>query len=201
MCFLARPSAAYRDSFLSGAAEFYAEGRPDSTYAEFLGYDLVSLERHFADFVRDLLELDSDTSLPRGWQPDRVFWLIGQGEYLGQTSIRPQLSSRYLLTYGGHIGYSIRPSRRRQGYGTRILALALEQARLLGLQRVLVTCNSDNLPSKKIIEHNGGRFESSMVMPAHLLRAEGRPGKGRVDKLRYWIELVKESEALDRQTA
>ena len=199
MCFLTRPSEDYRTSFLSGAAEFYAEGRPDSTYAEFLGYDLVSLERHFGDFVRDLLNLDSDTSLPRGWQQDRVFWLVGQGEYLGQTSIRPQLSSRYLLTYGGHIGYSIRPSQRRQGYGTRILALALDQARQLGLQRVLITCNSDNIPSKKIIEHNGGKFESSMVMPAHLLRAEGRQVKGKIDKLRYWIELSKEPHTLDRE--
>ena len=195
MCFLARPSAAYRDSFLSGAAEFYAEGRPDSTYAEFLGYNLSSLEHHFDDFVRDLLNLDSDTSLPRGWQPDKVFWLIGEGQYLGQTSVRPQLGSRYLLTYGGHIGYSIRPSRRRQGYGTKILALALAEARRLGLPRVLVTCNSDNTPSKKIIEHNGGRFESSMVMPAHLLRAEGRQVNGRIDKLRYWIELAQESAA------
>jgi predicted acetyltransferase len=190
MCFLTRPSAAYRDSFLAGAAEFYAEGRPDSTYAEFLGYDLQSLERNFDDFVRDLLALDSDTSLPRGWQQD-----------LGQTSVRPQLSSRYLLTYGGHIGYSIRPSRRRQGYGTKILALALAEAQRLGLQRVLITCNSDNLPSKKIIEHNGGRFESSMVMPAHLLRAEGRAAKGKIDKLRYWIELAKEPQTLSRESS
>ena len=198
MCLLVRPCEMYRESFLSGAAEFFAEGRPDSTYAEFLGYDLISLERHFSDFMRDLLNLDADTSLPQGWQRDRVFWLIGQGEYLGQTSVRPQLSSRYLITYGGHIGYSIRPSRRRQGYGTRILALALEEARQLGLKRVLVTCNSDNHPSKKIIEHNGGRFESSMVMPAHLLRAEGRAAKGKIDKLRYWIELPQEPQTLDR---
>ncbi|MCC7264637.1 MAG: GNAT family N-acetyltransferase [Candidatus Latescibacteria bacterium] len=190
MCFLARPSEAYRDSFLAGAAEFYAEGRADSTYAEFLGYDQGSLARHFGEFVRDLLGLASEASLPRGWQQDQVFWLISGGEYLGQTSVRPQLSSRYLLTYGGHIGYSIRPSRRRQGYGTQILALALAEARQLGLQRVLVTCNSDNIPSKRIIEHNGGCFESAMAMPAHLLRAEGRSGNGRVDKLRYWIELT-----------
>jgi len=190
MCFLTRPSEAYRDSFLSGAAEFCAEGRVDSTYAEFLGYDQKALERHFGDFVHDLLNLASDDTLPRGWQQDQVFWLIGGGEYLGQTSIRPHLSSRYLLTYGGHIGYSIRPSRRRQGYGTKILALALEEARRLGLQRVLITCNSDNLPSKRIIEQNGGRYESSMAMPAHLLRAEGRSANGQVDKLRYWIELV-----------
>ncbi len=191
MCFLVRPSEAYRDSFLSGAAEFYTEGRADSTYAEFLGYNLDSLARHFADFVHDLLNLASETSLPRGWQQDQVFWLIDEGAYLGQASIRPQLSSRYLLTYGGHIGYSIRPTRRRQGYGTQILGLALTEARQLGLQRVLVTCNSDNLPSKRIIEQNGGRFENSLVMPAHLLRAEGRSVNGRVDKLRYWIELTK----------
>lgn len=189
MCFLALPSVEYQESFLEGVAEFYAEGRADSTYVEFLGYDPQSLKILFADFVQDLLDLASRSKLPKGWQPDQVFWLTDEDQYIGQTSIRPELSSRYLVTYGGHIGYSIRPSRRCRGYGKRILALALEKARELGLRKVLVTCNSDNVASRKIIEHNGGLFESAMAMPPQLLQAEGRQGNGRIEKLRYWIDL------------
>lgn len=64
---------------------------------------------------------------------------------------------------GGHIGYDIRPSARRQGHGTAILALALGRARALGLRGVLLTCDEDNLGSVRIIEDNGGRRLSSGV--------------------------------------
>jgi predicted acetyltransferase len=79
---------------------------------------------------------------------------------------------------GGHIGYEIRPVKRRQGYGTEILRLGLEKARELGLRKVLVTSDEDNIGSRKIIEHNGGIFENAIEI-------EGDP----VQKLRYWIDI------------
>ncbi len=95
----------------------------------------------------------------------------------------------YLITYGGHIGYSIRPDRRQQGYGRRILSLALDECVELEMDRVLITCDEDNQPSRRIIEANGGQFESSLTMDRAVRRAEGRKSKGDVEKLRYWIEL------------
>ena len=59
----------------------------------------------------------------------------------------------------------------------------------MGLKRVLVTCDSDNIGSRKIIEHNGGRFESAMNMTTRTFRTEGRKPARRIDKLRYWIDL------------
>ena len=185
---LATPSVLYRDSFLEGAAEFLAEGRFDSTYARSLGYDSDALADQFPQFVRDLKALADATRSPARY-PDRVLWLVHDGEYIGQTSIRPDLCTPYLLTYGGHIGYSIRPSRRRCGYGKAILALTLVVSRELGLRRVLITCDSDNIGSRKIIEHNGGQFERAMTMPSQAFRAEGRKPARRVEKLRYWIDL------------
>ena len=181
---LAIPSVLYRDSFLAGAAEFLAEGRFDSTYALSLGYDSDALADQFPQFVRDLKALADGVQYP-----DRVLWLVHDGEYIGQTSIRPELCTPYLLTYGGHIGYSIRPSRRCRGHGKAILALTLVVAREIGLRRVLVTCDSDNIGSRKIIEHNGGQFESAMTMPSQAFRAEGRKPVRRMKKLRYWIDL------------
>ena len=189
MCSLTLPSERYEESFLRGAAEFADQNRLDSTYAVHLGYDLPSLKRNFGRFVRDLLALGEGSRGSKGWYVDRVLWLIDEEEYIGQTSIRPMLCTDYLITYGGHVGYSIRPSRRRCGYGKMILNLALAESRSMNLGKVMVTCDSDNTASKKIIEGNGGRFESAMKMDSKAFRAEGRQPHNQVKKLRYWIDL------------
>ena len=187
-CRLVLPGVEYRRSFLEGAAEFAAGGRLDSTYAPFLGYDLAGLDVDFAGFVAGLRRLAEPARVQQAGYRDRVLWLVDDGDYIGQASLRPELGTPYLLTYGGHIGYSIRPSRRRRGYGRRILALALEACVDFGLPRVLVTCDEDNTASRRIIEANGGRFESGLIMDPAAVRAEGRPGE-EVRKLRYWFDL------------
>jgi predicted acetyltransferase len=65
------------------------------------------------------------------------------------------------------------------GYGTAILTLALPAARALGLARVLVTCDEDNLASHKIIERNGGLLEGATP-------SRTSPGL----TLRFWIDLA-----------
>lgn len=187
-CSLERPHVQYRDSFVDGAAEFAAEGRLDSTYAAFLGFDVARLRDDFAAFVSDLTGMADESRVRLSGYRDCVFWLVDEGRYVGQSSIRPELGTPYLITYGGHIGYSIRPSHRRQGYGHRILQLALTQCAALGLDRALVTCDEDNTASRRIIEANGGTFESGMLMDDIVARAEGRGGE-EVRKLRYWFQL------------
>ncbi len=189
MSTLVTPSVIYRESFLQGAEDFFAEGRLDSTYSTYLGYTLRSLQDQFEQFVYDLCALSRATRRQRGWYVDHVFWLVDDEEYIGQASIRPELCTPYLLTYGGHIGYSIRPSKRLMGYGKTILELALSHSHALDLNRVLVTCDADNVGSRKIIEHNGGQFESAIPMTQSTFRAEGRAGDEPMKKLRYWIDL------------
>jgi predicted acetyltransferase len=115
--------------------------------------------------------------LPKGWVPATQFWLIDKNEYIGNVIIRHQLNDT-LMHIGGHIGYSIRPTKRKMGYGTSILKLSLSEARKLGIDKALVTCDETNLGSKKIIEKNGGILENI---------EEGIKGKPR--KLRYWIAI------------
>ena len=67
----------------------------------------------------------------------------------------------HLEKEGGHIGYNIRPTERKKGYGTAILSLTLAKARGLGLKEVIVTCDSDNVGSLVIIEKNGGQHIST----------------------------------------
>jgi len=116
--------------------------------------------------------------LPDGWVPGTTYWLIRDGKTIvAQSNLRHRLTPS-LERVGGHIGYATRPSERRKGYGTLLCALTLQKARELGLKRVLITCDADNLASARIIEKNGGRLENQ-----ELSQATGKL------KNRYWIEL------------
>jgi predicted acetyltransferase len=164
------PSAAWQVSFLDALAEYHQEGR-------YLIFDPAELRRDFSGFVARLTAYAHGQGLPADFVPMSDFWLIDHGEFIGRVSLRHRLNES-LTKLGGHIGYDIRPSKRRQGYGTQILALALPKARELGLERALVTCDETNVASRKIIEANGGVLENVVEM------AEGEP---RV--CRYWIKL------------
>lgn len=95
--------------------------------------------------------------LPRGVVPQSTYWLILGGRTLvGSGRVRHRLNPA-LEKEGGHIGYTIRPSCRRRGYGSRICRLLMDKARdEHGLDKVLITCDTDNTASYRIIEKNGG---------------------------------------------
>lgn len=93
----------------------------------------------------------------------------------GSIDIRHRLNE-YLLQFGGNIGYSVRPSQRRKGYATEMLALALEECRKWGLNRALVTCDKTNIGSAKTIQKNGGVLENEVLEGDRITQ-------------RYWIAL------------
>ena len=92
--------------------------------------------------------------------PWSAFWAIEQQNncLVGLCSVRHTLSP-WMAEYGGHIGYRVRPSSRRKGYGTQILRLALSKVKDLKLDRILVVCEPHNLGSIGVIKKNGGVFE------------------------------------------
>lgn len=123
-----------------------------------LGKDLDTPEG-FAAWVEDLLRRsDHTTPLADGYVHATHWWIVEDGNYLGAISLRHELND-FLLRAGGHIGYGIRPSARGRGLATWALATVLDEARALGLQRVLVTCDETNLASARTIERNGGQLE------------------------------------------
>ena len=87
--------------------------------------------------------------------PATHFWLIDGQRYLGDLDLRHCLNDS-LRRYGGHIGYTIRPSERRKGYGKLVCKLGIQEARKRGIDDILITCDDDNIASCKIIEANGG---------------------------------------------
>ena len=164
---LVTPSTEHRSAFLEMADEFHLAGedRYDSAREDFTAY-LKSVEQFAAgrDLSHDRVQSDE-------------YWLMSGDRLIGRSGLRHRLTPS-LENEGGNIGYDIRPSERRKGFGTLILKLTLEKAKEIGFDKVLVTCDEDNVGSIKIIENNGGVLSGKGVS-----ERSGKP------VLQYWIEL------------
>jgi predicted acetyltransferase len=167
---LSKPAREYAASWAEAVREFTEDGTAMNGSGLWHLDDPVS-----AGIDRVVDDLEARQSAEQAADPVKVpcsyFWIVEDGEFLGYLALRHELNE-WLLEEGGHIGYSIRPSRRRQGHAARALALSLDEARALGLARVLVTADEENAASWRVIEANGGVLEDS-----------------RAGKRRYWIEL------------
>lgn len=112
-----------------------------------------------------------------GLVPATTFLAVRQedGLLVGMLDLRHRLND-HLLAFGGHIGYSVRPSQRRQGYAVEMLGLGLEEARRLGLSRVLITCDKDNTASAHTICHYAAVLENEVPEGSSITQ-------------RYWVTL------------
>lgn len=151
--FLARPSARYKSSYIDGVREYISENEGISWKPEILA-------ARFDEYLQVLRQ--AETEPLAGRVPATCFWLIVDGGvYGGELDLRHSLNDG-LRRYGGHIGYKIRPSQRRKGYGTLLCRLGIEEARKRGIKDLLITCDDDNIGSRKVIEANGGRLKDKV---------------------------------------
>lgn len=93
---------------------------------------------------------------------------------VGIIDLRHHIDHPILGTWGGHCGYSVRPSERGKGYAKEMLRLNIQNARTLGIEKMLITCDVDNTASEKTILGNGGVFENTIEVDGTVMK-------------RYWI--------------
>ncbi|GIH06844.1 hypothetical protein Rhe02_49110 [Rhizocola hellebori] len=173
---LINPDPRVHRSFLVAVAEFKAEGRGQADDRTMLGEEIHRFGRlwpdpvAFARYVARQRAMAFEKTPPReGFAPVTNMWLVDGDEFLGRIAIRHSLTP-ILLEAGGHIGYDIRPSARRKGYATQMLRAALPVSFGLGIDPALITCDVDNIASRRVIERNGGVLEDQ-----------------RKEKLRFWV--------------
>jgi predicted acetyltransferase len=173
---LSPPIVEVHASFLAAMAEFRAERRGDPTDRTMIGHDLReygpswSTPDGFHAYVRWVRgQALEESPRPAEFVPSTTLWWVDGTEYLGRLAIRHRLT-HWLLEAGGHIGYDVRPAARRRGHATAMLRAALPVAAALGIESALVTCDVDNIASRKVIEASGGVFEDRRGI-----------------KLRYWV--------------
>jgi predicted acetyltransferase len=159
-------------------AEAMAEHHPESLHVNGAGlwllheaeqWDLTEpgCRRLVDRLLREAHRPDDDDAVV----PCEYYWVTDGSaeEVVGFLAVRTRLND-WLFNEGGHIGYSVRPSRRGRGHASRALDLAVRRTAELGIDRALVTCDEDNVASARTIERNGGVLEDV-----------------RNGKRRYWI--------------
>ncbi|MYS21662.1 Predicted acetyltransferase [Streptomyces sp. DvalAA-14] len=173
---LVAPDARVHTSFLAAMAEFTAEGRGGARDDSMVGRDLRTWSDRwqdpavFAEYVAgQRAAAEPDGPRPHGFVPCTNLWWTEGDVYLARIAVRHRLND-FLREYGGHIGYDVRPSARRRGHATAMLRAALPATAALGIDQALITCDTTNTASRKVIEACGGVFEDE-----------------RGGKLRYWV--------------
>ena len=168
---LIKPTSEYASQIAEYRQEFLAAG--DSMD----GCGSLRVMENPLDFINKCKDYESEETLPEGRVIATQFLLIRRcdNRLVGMLQVRHYFND-YLKKYGGHIGYSIRPSERRNGYAKQLLKMALPFCREIGLDKVLITCIDGNIGSEKTILANGGVYEYTIHEPNE-----------KVDLKRFWI--------------
>ena len=148
--------------------EWYATGE------KIIPYAIRRLDYRQFDEYMNALEIKDDTS---GFVPDSTFFCLDEGRdiFVGAVNIRHYLNDSLLLN-GGHIGDGVRPSERRKGIATEMINLALNECKKIGIDKVLMVCDKDNIGSAKSIQKNGGILENEVIVDG-------------IVEQRYWITI------------
>lgn len=169
---LVPPTVALRSSFLDSLEEWEGGLKHGAGIKEH--YDLEN-EADFQAWVEGLRAEESTPFRP-DWVPCSYFWMVEDDQFAGTIALRHELND-FLLNYGGHVGYSVRPSFRRRGLAKAAVGEIKTIAKDMGIDRLLIMCEEDNAASQGVIVSNGGVLEDIRVDP------DG-------DRLlRHWIDL------------
>jgi predicted acetyltransferase len=168
---LVLPSKKYLKSYQNFCRDFIKNGTGD--YPEKYAQRLISAKK--PQFLKWLRDDSKGVNLEKGAVQMTTYWGIVNDKVVGRVNLRHKLN-RELREGGGHIGSVVRPSEQRKGYATEMALQVLKKAKVLGFKKVLRTCNSDNIASRKLIEKTGGIFENEVICDGVKVR-------------RYWVKL------------
>ena len=134
---------------------------------------------NFEEWLKAIVDNSFEETVRQGFVPSSTYLAVRveDDKLLGMIDIRHKLNE-YLFNFGGHIGYSIRKSERRKGSAKEMLGQALGKCREMGLDKVLITCDKENIASASTIKSQGGVLENEVNEEDEIVQ-------------RYWINLNK----------
>ena len=167
------------EKYLDQYKEAYLETLKQIEKGNMKKKNLMFLNPDEVDMIQTFMDNRDQSKLPSHLVPSYDYFAVDDDKFIGVVHIRTRLTDK-LIRFGGHIGYGVNPKYWKMGYGTNMLKIALKDFKnLIKEDKVLITCDNDNIGSAKVIEANGGILENIVEN-----EYEGEKFLTR----RYWIE-------------
>ncbi len=168
---LVLPTIEYKSEIMDYKREFIEDGDSMDGTGGLRNFNI------FEEWYSSICDNLKEETVRKGLVPATTYIAISidDGRLIGMIDVRHRLND-FLFNFGGHIGYSVRKSERQKGYATEMLALALKECTRLGIKKVLITCDKDNMALAKTIINNGGGMENEIQEGDRITQ-------------RYWINL------------
>ena len=144
---LVKPNEKYINSYLDGCKKLWGH-----IHDNYIIHDPNRFDEWKTDIFVEYENNAKGIKLPEGFIPHITYWIIEDEKYIGSVNIRLGLSEQ-LQEYGGVCGVVIVPEYRGKGNGIKVLKLALKKMKELKISPVILTCEEDNEPSKRTLEH------------------------------------------------
>ena len=161
--------------------KFRKEIIDSSDHDKFAGCGTLEQSNSALEWIETTRVRSSVETCPSDKVPSNVYIAVrlSDNKIVGIIDLRHHIDHPILSTWGGHIGYYVRPTERGKGYGKEMLRQNLLNAQKRGIEKVLITCNEDNVASEKTILANGGVFERTITVDDEIMK-------------RYWITVDRE---------
>ena len=171
---LIRPSLEYAEDILNFRKEVLEAADEDC----FAGCCNLEDYQTAEDWIEIVQNLEKEETCPKNRVTANIYIAVrvDDNKIVGVIDFRHHIDHPILSVWGGHIGYTVRPNERNKGYAKEMLRINLLYCKAFGLQKVLITCNEDNIASERTIIANGGVYDNTVCVD-------------NVNIKRYWIDL------------
>ncbi len=154
--FFVKPTPELKDKAIDYKNEHISHGENELHGGALLG------SMDFEAWLKLTEENSSAETVHDDWVVASTFFVMRESDerIIGMADIRHYLN-HFLSSFGGHIGYGVRPTEREKGYAQKILRMALEYAADVGIDEAMAACYADNVASDKVIKKCGGVLKRS----------------------------------------